>query len=129
MRIKSWSLFESNENIDEVLSTVKELLMELDFIDIKQNAVIRRMDSKEYIRIDVWKPIVGVFTGFNSIDSTERVFRWRDIADVMDSVTGYLESEGFYFSSDSDEVRNKGSWDGMQYTNMRTHYQIVFKKR
>lgn len=129
MRIKSWSLFESNENIDEVLSTIKELLMELDFIDIKQKAVIRRMDSKEYIRIDVWKPIVGVFTGFNSIDSTERVFRWRDISDVMDSVTGYLESEGFYFWSDSNEVRNKGSWDGMQYTNMRTHYQIVFKKR
>ena len=129
MIIKSWSLFESNENIDEVLSNVKELLMELDFIDIKQKAVIRRMDSKEFIRIDVWKPIVGVFTGFNSIDSTERVFRWRDIADVMDSVTGYLESEGFYFWSDSNEVRNKGSWDGMQYTNMRTYYQIVFKKR
>jgi hypothetical protein len=103
--------------------------MILDFSDIQQRAVIRRMSGQEYIRIIVWKPIAGVFRGFVSLDSTEVVFRWSDISDVMDSVRSYLESEGFYFYSDSDEVKNKGSWDGMQYTNMRTHYQIAFKKK
>ena len=127
-KIKTFNLFESVDT-DEVLSTVKEILMELDFSDIQQRVVIRRMSVQEYIRITVWKPISGVFRGFVSLNDVEMVFRWSDISDVMDSVRSYLESEGFYFYTDSDEVKNKGSWDGMQYTNMRTHYQIAFKKR
>lgn len=126
-KIKSFNLFESVD-IDEVLSTVKEILMELDFSDIQQRAVIRRMSGQEYIRISVWKPISGVFRGFVSLNDVEMVFKLSDISDVMDSVTNYLESEGFYFYTDSDGVKNKGSWDGMQYTNMRTQYQIAFKK-
>ena len=127
-KIKTFNLFESVDT-DEVLSTVKEILMELDFSDIQQRVVIRRMSGQEYIRITVWKPISGVFRGFVSLNDVEMVFNWSDISDVMDSVRSYLESEGFYFYTDSDEVKNKGSWDGMQYTNMRTHYQIAFKKR
>lgn len=127
-KIKTFNLFESVDT-DEVLSTVKEILMELDFSDIQQRAVIRRMSGQEYIRISVWKPISGVFRGFVSLNDVEMVFKWSDISDVMDSVTNYLESEGFYFYTDSDVVKNKGSWDGMQYTNMRTHYQIAFKKK
>ena len=127
-KIKTFNLFESVDT-DEVLSTVKEILMELDFSDIQQRVVIRRMSGQEYIRIIVWKPISGVFRGFVSLNDVEMVFRWSDISDVMDSVRSYLESEDFYFYTDSDEVKNKGSWDGMQYTNMRTHYQIAFKKR
>ena len=127
-KIKTFNLFESVD-IDDILSTVKEILMELDFSDIQQRAVIRRMSGQEYIRIIVWKPISGVFRGFVSLSDVEMVFRWSDISDVMDSVSSYLESEDFYFYSDSDEVKNKGSWDGMQYTNMRTNYQVIFKKR
>ena len=70
--------------------------MELDFSDIQQRAVIRRMSGQEYIRIIVWKPISGVFRGFVSLNDVEMVFKWSDISDVMDSVTNYLESEGFY---------------------------------
>ena len=127
-KIKTFNLFESVDT-DEVLSTVKEFLMELDFSDIQQRAVIRRMSGQEYIRISVWKPISGVFRGFVSLNDVEMVFKWSDISDVMDSVRSYLESEGFYFYTDSDGVKNRGSWDGMQYTNMRTHYQIAFKKK
>jgi len=34
MRIKSFRLFESSYNVEEIISTVRDMLLELDFLDI-----------------------------------------------------------------------------------------------
>ncbi len=95
--IKSFKLFESLDYTDEILSTVKDMLKELDFNDFQHNAVIRRMDGKEWIRITIYKPaIVNKHTIGNS-------FTWNHVKGVMNPIIDFLSEEGFEWS------KNKGT--------------------
>lgn len=83
-----------NESFDDTLdivSNIKDMLLELSDLDYTTNCVIRRMDSKEYIRIGISNE-----TSYNTykgrvIDS----FTYEDIRDYMTHIREYLSSEGF----------------------------------
>jgi hypothetical protein len=71
-RLKTYRLFESVDT-DELLSIVKDMLKELDFNDFSHNAVIRRQDGREFIRVAVYKPaIVDRHTIGNSFTWSQR---------------------------------------------------------
>ena len=98
-KIKTYKLFESIDT-DELLSIVKDMLSELDFNDIGYNAVIRRMDGKEFIRITIYKPAIrNQYAPY-----TEDSFKWNDVKGVMVPVMDYLSEEGFEW------FKNKGTF-------------------
>jgi hypothetical protein len=102
--IKSFKIFESVDSADEVLSIVKDLVSELDFIDINQNVVIRRMDNKEYIRIILGKPTQFVRQKLPPrANVLVNSFEWSDVKSVMVPVMEYLSEEGYEW------VKNKGT--------------------
>lgn len=139
-KIKSFRVFNSVESrlrvfesdvtsIEESLSIVKEMLKELDFLDISSNAVIRRSDGVLFIRITIWKPIdQGTLPKpWMKHEDMEKSFSQDDISDVVMTIKDYLLSEGFQID-DEGELYNCGIWDGSSYINLRTQYQIRFKK-
>jgi len=129
-KIKSFKVFESDvASIEESLSIVKEMLKELDFLDISSNAVIRRSDGVLFIRITIWKPIdQGTLPKpWMKHEDMEKSFSQDDISDVVMTIKDYLLSEGFQID-DERELYNCGIWDGSSYINLRTQYQIRFKK-
>ena len=92
-RLKTYRLFESVDT-DELLSVVKDMLSELDFNDFSHNAVIRRMDGREFIRVAVYKPaIVDRHTIGNS-------FTWTHVKGVMNPIIDFLSEEGFEWFRD-----------------------------
>lgn len=134
MKIKSFSLFNrvfENSSLykaEECLSVVKEMLKELDFLDISSNSVIRRSDGRILIRISIFKPISQPASeSFRSIEDFEKSFSYSDIDSVLMTIKEYLISEGFQIDSESD-LTNKGVFGhNSGYLNLRTHYQITFK--
>ena len=84
-------VFESFDDTLDIVSNIKDMLLELSDLDYTTNCVIRRMDSKEYIRIGISKA-----TSYNThkgrvIDS----FTYEDIKEYMTPIREYLSSEGF----------------------------------
>jgi hypothetical protein len=70
------------------------MLSELDFNDFSHNAVIRRMDGREFIRVAVYKPaIVDRHTIGNS-------FTWNHVKGVMNPIIDFLSEEGFEWFRD-----------------------------
>ena len=118
MRIKSFKLFESVDT-DELLSIVKDMLRELDFNDFSHNAVIRRMDGRDFIRIIISKPmILNKFSG-----GIENSFTWNDVKGVMYPIIDFLSEEGFEWFKDRGtphtenvpRVVSRGSYLNNQY--------------
>lgn len=93
-KIKSFSLFESSDTLD-ILPVVKDMLLELSDLDYVTNCVIRRMDSREFIRIGIVKPVVMI----DRYD-VKASFEWSDIKDIMDTIIEYLKSEGYHYRTD-----------------------------
>ena len=90
-KIKTFNLFESFDDTLDIVTVVKDMLLELSDLDYVTNCVIRRMDGKEYIRIGISKA-----TSYNRykgrvIDS----FTYEDIREYMTPIREYLSSEGF----------------------------------
>jgi hypothetical protein len=107
-KIKTYKLFESVDT-DELLSIVKDMLRELDFNDFSHNAVIRRMDGREFIRVSVYKPaIVNRHPSYSMKVSRLNYtivnsFTWNDVKYVMNPIIDFLSEEGFEW------FRNKGT--------------------
>ena len=107
-KIKTYKLFESVDT-DELLSIVKDMLRELDFNDFSHNAVIRRMDGREFIRVSVYKPaIVNRHPSYSMKVSRLNYtivnsFKWNDVKYVMNPIIDFLSEEGFEW------FRNKGT--------------------
>jgi len=115
---KETRLFESVDNTEECLSTVKEMLKELDFMDIRSNAVIRRNSGVDNIRISIWK---------TAIDLERMSFEWSDISGVFDSINYYLESNDFIFYEER-ELENKDLRSIDIFNEIRTQYTIKYKR-
>ena len=96
-RIKTFKLFESNENIDEVISVVKDMLMELDFENIETECGKYFYDKKN-IYLTVSKPLLKNDDTFTLGDKS---FTYDTIRDVIDNIIDYLESEGFVINDSS----------------------------
>ena len=112
-RIKSFQLFEALDNQDDVYqitTTVKEMLLELDFLDIERRVDIVKNHSKlqieqspEIIVINLWKKAIKKEDyGFRAS------YHWDDIKDVILPVIDYLEAEGFTWQMDNGTLAYNG---------------------
>jgi len=149
-KIKTYKLFENSSlfKAEECLSIVKEMLKELDFLDISHNAVIRRSDGVLFIRITIWKPIDQSNIRYGlQLEDLPMSIKFEDISDVISTIKDYLESEGyiidndtyqFPMSTDGELLRNRGtsgsgifsiSSGAMGYHNLRTQCVIKFRNR
>ena len=104
-RLKSFGVFESfdgQDDVNQITSTVKEMLLELDFLDIekrvdivKNHSKLQISESPEIIVINLWK---------RAIKKEDYGFRasyvWSDIKDVIIPIMDYLEGEGFIWKRD-----------------------------
>ena len=131
-RLKTYKLFENSSLFmaEECLSVVKEMLKELDFLDISSNAVIRRSDGVLFIRITIWKPIDQRTLPklWMKHEDMEKSLSQDDISSVVMTIKDYLLSEGWIIDDEKD-LYNCGIWDGGSYLNLRTQYQIKFRNR
>lgn len=138
MRIKSFRLFESFnesrlrvfESFDDTLdivTVVKDMLLELSDLDYVTNCVIRRMDSKEYIRIGLSKS--AVMSGRYDIKAS---FEWKDIKDIMDTIIEYLVSEGYNYQTDKGTLSMGGQpiivTSGSAYESIKSRCEMWFEK-
>ena len=118
-RLKTYKLFESKEEINDIVSLVKEMLLELDFLDIEKRvdivgnhsartrAKLQRGQSVEpdVICINLWKKAIKIEGDYHYRPS----YNWDDIKSVIEPVMGYLESEGFEWRMD----RGTLAYDGV----------------
>lgn len=140
-KIKSFKLFENSSlfKAEECLSIVKEMLKELDFLDISHNAVIRRSDGVLFIRITIWKPIDqnNIRHGSIRLEDMPMSIKFEDISDVISTIKDYLESEGYIIDNDAYQfpmhdgelLCNRGISDINSYLNLRTQCVIKFRNR
>lgn len=133
-KIKSFYLFESSEDINLITSTVKDMLLELDFLDIETRVDIVKNHSKlqvdekspEIIVINLWKKAIKKEDyGFKAS------YVWSDIQDVVMPIMDYLESEGFIWKRDEGTLSSGGipiiSTSGsMQFDTVRSKVEMWF---
>ena len=123
MRIKSFKLFESSD-VDYILSTTKDMLLELNFLDIdtkcelvpyglkkvnfesnmkKDDSII---ESPDIIVINLSKKAIKLGDGIG--DGYKASYTWSDIKDVMDPIIDYLKEEGFLYRKDKGTLSYEG---------------------
>ena len=126
-RLKSFKVFnrvESRlfESVDdtEIISNVKDMLLELDFLDIdsKYAFVPGLWGNDETIVIKLSKRAIKIEEG--DYIGIRPSYNWNDIKDVIDPVMGYLESEGFKWH------KNKGTlaYNGVPIISTSGSYQL-----
>lgn len=86
--------FESFDDSLDIVSNIKDMLLDLSDMDYTTNCVIRRMDSREYIRIGI---------------SKDNSFEWGDIKSLMDPIIDYLLSEGYEYRKDKGTLSYEGN--------------------
>jgi hypothetical protein len=104
-------LFESNDDVKDIVSIVKDMLLELNFLDIdskcelvpyglkKVNFVLFGDEAFRYvIVINLSKRAIKLGDGIG--DGYKASYTWSDIKDVMDPVIDYLKEEGFLYRKD-----------------------------
>ena len=139
MRIKSFSLFESNENVDEVISLVRDMLLELDFLDIETRVelvpYVKKVagtdieDYPEVIVINLWKRAIKKEDyGFKAS------YVWTDIKDVIMPIIDYLDSEGFEWHKDKGTLSYGGipvitTSGSMQFDTVKSKVEMWFIRR
>lgn len=139
MRIKSFSLFESNENADEVISLVRDMLLELDFLDIETRVelvpYVKKVagtdieDYPEVIVINLWKKAIKKEDyGFKAS------YVWTDIKDVIMPIIDYLDSEGFEWHKDKGTLSYGGipvitTSGSMQFDTVKSKVEMWFIRR
>lgn len=109
-RLKTYKLFESKEEINDIVSIVKDMLLELDFLDIEKRVDIVNSHSArtraklqrgqllqpDIICINLWKKAIKIEGDYHYKPS----YTWDDIKSVIEPVIEYLESEGFEWHKD-----------------------------
>ena len=126
-RLKSFKVFngvESRlfESVDdtEIISNVKDMLLELDFLDIdsKYAFVPGLWGNDETIVIKLSKRAIKIEEG--DYIGIRPSYNWNDIKDVIEPVVDYLESEGFKWH------KNKGTlaYNGVPIISTSGSYQL-----
>ncbi len=95
-------LFESNDDVKDIVSVVSNMLLELDFLDIEKRVDIVKGHSKlqidqspEIIVINLWKRAIKKEDyGFTPS------YNWNDVKDAIVPAMEYLQSEGFEWLKD-----------------------------
>ena len=102
-KIKSFKLFESLDDVKDIVSVIKDMLLELDFLDIERRVDIvnqfEDLNQPEIIVINLWKKAIKIEGDYHYKPS----YTWDDVKDVVVPVMEHLESEGFKWH------KNKGT--------------------
>ena len=118
-------VFESFDDALDILPVVKDMLLELSDLDYTTNCVIRRGDSKEYIRIGIVKPAV-----MKSRYDISASFEWVDIKEIMDTIIEYLKSEGYHYRRDKGTLSEGGQpiiiTSGNAYDGIKSRCEMWF---
>ncbi len=121
-KVKSFKLFESSES-DEILSTCKDMLGELDLIssDFKWNCEwkVNRFDPEKQkkLHIEIWKEI----TKSQELDS--RVFLYSDISHIMDTIKDYMKECGYIISSE----KEPSTFKSFKWSGARCYYLCLYE--
>jgi hypothetical protein len=114
MRIKSFKLFESSEDVNYIISTVKDMLLELNFLDIESRCELvpyTKMDvsiseNPQIIVINLSKKAIKL--GIAVSDGYKASYTWSDIKSVMEPVIEFLKEEGFLYRKDQGSLSYEG---------------------
>ena len=141
-RIKSFKLFESSDDVNYILSTIKDMLLELNFLDIETRcdlvpSVLTTSkynndsigENPEIIVINLSKRAIKLGDGIG--DGYKASYTWSDIKDVMEPVIDYLKREGFLYRRDEGTLSYGGtpiiSTSGSaQYDNIKSKIEMWF---
>lgn len=129
--IKTFNLFESFDDTLDIVSNIKDMLLELSDLDYTTNCVIRRMDSREYIRIGISKPVL-MKDGYATFGSSNGAsFEWVDIKEIMDTIIDYLKSEGYHYRIDKGTLSEGGQpiiiTSGNAYAGIKSRCEMWFE--
>lgn len=108
-KIKSFKLFESSDDVKDIVAVIKDMLLELDFLDIEKRVDIVNNHSArtraklqrgqlvepDVICINLWKKAIKI-----EGNSYRASYTWDDIKSVIEPVMEYLSSEGFEWRMD-----------------------------
>jgi hypothetical protein len=110
-RLKSFHLFESSDDINYILSIVKDMLLELNFSDIETRcdlvpSVLTTSKYKndsigenpEIIVINLSKRAIKLGDGIG--DGYKASYNWDDIKEVIEPIIDFLKREGFLYRRD-----------------------------
>lgn len=104
-------VFENRDSVLDIVTVIKDMLLELDFLDIENRVDIVRNHSKlqvdespEIIVINLWKKAIKIDTGFGFKPS----YTWSDISHTIGPVIEYLEVEGFEWLKDRGTLAYSG---------------------
>lgn len=138
-KIKSFKLFESLQfetDMDIILTTVNNMLLELSFLDIETRVdlvpYVKKVagtdieDYPEVIVINLWKKAIKKEDyGFRAS------FNWDSIKDVILHIMNYLEREGFIWHRDKGSLSSGGipiiiTSGSMQFDTVRSKVEMWF---
>ena len=110
-RLKSFHLFESSDDINYILSIVKDMLLELNFSDIETRcdlvpSVLTTSkynndsigENPEIIVINLSKRAIKLGDGIG--DGYKASYNWDDIKEVIEPIIDFLKREGFLYRRD-----------------------------
>ena len=102
-------VFESVDDIEEIVSTIRDMLLELDDKDFMTSVEYHfnghpNRDVKYYIVVYISKPAIKHFPHGSNGYYLEPSFEWEDIEDVVGLMMEYLESEEFKYDDISDKI-------------------------
>jgi hypothetical protein len=98
-------LFESNDDVKDIVSIVKDMLLELNFLDIETRCDLvpyLKNDSigenPEIIVINLSKRAIKLGDGIG--DGYKASYNWDDIKEVIEPIIDFLKREGFLYRRD-----------------------------
>ena len=110
-KIKSFKLFESLDDVKDIVSVIKDMLLELDFLDIETRcdlvpSVLTTSKYKndsigenpEIIVINLSKRAIKLGDGIG--DGYKASYNWDDIKEVIEPIVDFLKREGFLYRRD-----------------------------
>ena len=132
--LKSFKLFENSEDVNVITSTVRDMLLELDFLDIdrrvdivKNHSKLQISQSPEIIVINLWKRAINIEGDYHYKPS----YDLGDIKDIIMPIIEYLHSEGFEWQKDRGTLAYGGcpiiSTSGsVQFDTVKTKVEMWF---
>jgi hypothetical protein len=113
-------LFESNDDVKDIVSIVKDMLLELNFLDIETRcdlvpSVLTTSkynndsigENPEIIVINLSKRAIKLGDGIG--DGYKASYTWSDIKEVIEPIIDFLKREGFLYRKDQGTL----SYDGI----------------
>ena len=104
-------LFESNDDVKDIVSVINDMLLELDFLDIETRcdlvpSVLTTSkynndsigENPEIIVINLSKRAIKLGDGIG--DGYKASYNWGDIKEVIEPIIDFLKREGFLYRSD-----------------------------